>query len=76
MNVKVIDSFWVGRLGFVKFSNGFETKIKAGVAMDAADEQSAVQEVIRSGYDVPHVYLAQFLDLSSIGSGEYQQMEE
>ena len=30
--MKIIDSFWVGQLGFVKASNGFETKIYAGIA--------------------------------------------
>lgn len=67
--MKIIDSFWVGQLGFVKASNGFETKIYAGVAT-ATTQVEAEQEVIRAGYVVPNVHLANFLHIDNF-SAEY-----
>lgn len=68
--MKIIDSFWVGQLGFVKASNGFETKIYAGIAT-AQTQAEAEQEIASSGYVVPNVHLANFLHIDNFSS-EYQ----
>lgn len=72
--MKIIETFWVGRLGFVKVNNGFETQIKCGLA-EGVNEQVDTQSIARNGYTVPATHLRNFLDMSSIGSKEYEQME-
>lgn len=69
--MKIIDSFWVGQLGFVKASNGFETQIYAGIAT-AQTQQEAEREIVAAGYIVPNVHLANFLHIDNF-SAEYAQ---
>lgn len=63
--MKVIEVFWIGRIGFIKYTNGFETKIKCGTAQGLGEKEDT-DFIIQSGFDVPHTYLAQFLDLTTL----------
>jgi hypothetical protein len=72
--MKVIESFWVGRLGFVKANNGFETKIYAGLT--TADTQPLAEaEVVKQGYEIPQIHLLNFLQVDNFNQ-EYQQQEQ
>jgi len=72
--MKVIESFWIGRLGFVKANNGFETKIYAGMA--TGDTQAAAEaEVLNQGYEVPQIHLLNFLQIDNFNQ-EYQTQDQ
>ena len=68
--MKIIDSFWVGQMGFVKASNGFEIKIYAGIAT-AQTQAEGEMEIATNGYVIPGVHLANFLHIDNFSS-EYQ----
>lgn len=72
--MRVIESFWIGRLGFVKANNGFETKIYAGMAT-ANDQAGAEAEVLNQGYVVPQIHLLNFLQIDNFNQ-EYQQQDQ
>jgi len=63
--MRVIDAFWIGQIGFIKFTNGFETKIRCGAAQGLGEREDT-NYIINNGADVPHTYLAQFLDMSTL----------
>jgi len=72
--MRVIDAFWIGRIGFIKFTNGFETKIRCGAAQGLGEREDT-NFIIENGADVPGTYLAQFLDLSNLNA-EYVAQED
>ena len=72
--MKAIESFWIGRLGFVKANNGFEIKIYAGMAT-ANDQAGAEAEVLNQGYVVPQIHLLNFLQIDNFNQ-EYQQQDQ
>ena len=72
--MRVIDAFWIGQIGFIKFTNGFETKIRCGTAQGLGEREDT-NYIINNGMDVPHTYLIQFLDMTSMNP-EYVAQED
>lgn len=59
----IVDSFWLGGIGFVKVNNGFETKTYVGIAQGQGEKQDT-EHIARYGTQVPETVLVQFLDNS------------
>lgn len=59
--MKVVDALWVGRIGFIKVTNGFELKVYAGL-VQGMGEAADTQYIIKNGSELPLVILSQFLE--------------